>query len=192
MFDTLERLDKDITLSINHLSFEMGDHFWMLLSNTKLWFPLYLLIAVLLFKNLGWKKALVALSSIILTVVCCDQLANIFKNGFERLRPCYDCYMMSGGLHILEARSGFFGFFSAHSANAFGLAICSCLALREAVSHRQLNLYRWLIFSWAALVALSRVFVGKHFLGDILVGCLAGMLIGRAFGSLAAVVTRKL
>ena len=34
---------------------------------------------------------------------------------------------------------------------------------------------------WAALVSLSRVFLGRHFLGDILVGAAVGLLLGYLF-----------
>lgn len=191
MFEVLERLDQDVTLAINRLHFEMGDYFWQFFSDTKIWAPLYLYIAYLIFKNLEWKKALIVLSSIIFTIVACDQIANLFKDGAERLRPCYDAYMLSGGLHVLEARTGFFGFFSAHAANAFGLAICSYIGLRHDESHRY-DTYRWLIFVWAGLVAMSRIFAGKHFFGDVLVGTCMGLLIGWAFARLADHFIKKL
>lgn len=191
MLETLERLDQDLTLTINRLSSGTADYIWQLFSNTQVWFPLYIFIGYLLFKQLGWKKASVVLSFVVLTILACDQAANLFKDGFERLRPCYDSYMVQGGVHILERRTGFYGFFSAHSANAFGLAMCTSLTLRDTKSHRN-SLYRWLIFMWATLVAASRIFAGKHFLGDVLVGTAAGLLIGWFFAILARQLTSRL
>ena len=42
------------------------------------------------------------------------------------------------------------------------------------------------------LIGLSRIFVGKHFLGDVLAGFAVGILLGVLFGRLAELVCRKL
>ena len=43
----------------------------------------------------------------------------------------------------------------------------------------------------ATLVAVSRVFVGKHYLGDIIVGAIVGVLAGLAFANLAKWIIRR-
>ena len=45
-----------------------------------------------------------------------------------------------------------------------------------------------LIFTWAALLSISRIFVGKHYLGDVI----AGALIGSGYGALIAMAARWL
>lgn len=35
-----------------------------------------------------------------------------------------------------------------------------------------------MLFIWALLVSVSRVFLGKHFVGDVLTGALIGMTYG--------------
>ncbi|MCD8312694.1 MAG: phosphatase PAP2 family protein, partial [Bacteroidales bacterium] len=67
------------------------------------------------------------------------------------------------------------------AANAFGFAYCSFLALRTDRRLRYRG-YAAGIFTWAALVSVSRVFVSMHFFGDILVGTAAGCLIGAIWG----------
>jgi undecaprenyl-diphosphatase len=42
------------------------------------------------------------------------------------------------------------------------------------------------MFTWAALVAISRIFVGKHYLGDVIVGTLVGLIIGYTLGVIAS------
>ena len=179
---TVHHWDQDITLLINSFHSFITDNFFLFLSKKWFWVPLYGLIVGWLFYRLGWKKALITIVSIVLTIVACDQFSNLIKDGVARLRPCYSSRMLEGGLHMLEGRGNHFGFFSAHAANAFGLAVCSIMAFRNdsRLSYRN---YTRMILIWAALVSVSRVFAGKHYLGDVLVGvcigCLFGWLLGR-------------
>ena len=180
----IERFDQDLTLAVNSLHCSFSDAVWTLFSDRKIWYLLYLALAVLLFVRLGWKKALIVLSSVILTVVACDQCANLVKYSVARLRPCWDSYMVEGGLHRLEGKGSFYGFFSAHAANAFGVAVSVVTGFRSDKT-RSYRLLAWLLYCWAALVSISRVFAGKHYLGDILTGAAVGLALGYLFARLA-------
>ncbi len=169
-------LDQDVTLAINSFHCGFSDSVWKIFSNKDVWIPLYAVIAVLLVWRLGWKKAMVYILSVVLCIVVTDQFSNVVKDYVCRLRPCYEPSVLSRGLRLLEGAGGQYGFFSAHAANAFGLAVCSSQALKS--DGRGHGLYSWLIFVWAALVSISRVFVGKHYMGDVLVGVISGLLIG--------------
>lgn len=113
----------------------------------------------------------------VLTLVLCDQTSNLLKYSVARLRPCYSSQMLFGGLHVLENRGSFFGFFSAHAANAFGLAMCSSVLFRYDKKHTY-KAFIIMIFTWAALLSFSRIFVGKHYFGDITVGAMIGCIYG--------------
>jgi undecaprenyl-diphosphatase len=99
-----------------------------------------------------------------------------------------DEYMIANGLHILE-NGGKYGFFSAHSANAFGLVTCTLLGLKLD-SRMKYRGYAAFMYTWAFLVATSRIFVGKHYLGDCIVGMMVGIAAGLAFASLARYIIR--
>lgn len=186
MIHEIQVLDQDITLAINSLHSPFTDHVWMFFSSKTVWIPFYVLLLAFLVWKLGWKKALFVIMGIALTTLACDQGANIVKHSVERLRPCYDERMLHGGLNILEGRGGRFGFFSAHAADTFGLAACifGCLKMSRDTSRKWLGAG---LFCWAGMVSISRVFVGKHFFGDVLVG----IAVGLVFGSLFAWIVRE-
>ena len=184
-------LDQELTLALNALHSPFSDRIWQLFSNREIWFVLYAAVLVFFFLRLGWKRALVALGAWILTVVCCDQLANFTKDFFERLRPCWDLNMTGAGLHVLEGKGNLYGFYSAHAANAMGFATCSRLCFRFDES-RSYRAYAWCITLWGFLVGISRVFVGKHFLGDVLVGFCAGLFFGWLLARLAGWLIRRM
>ncbi|MBQ8060408.1 MAG: phosphatase PAP2 family protein [Bacteroidales bacterium] len=190
VIETLHRIDQDLTLLINNWSTPMTDSFWMMMSDKMFWIPAYLLCIYFLFLRLGWKKALIVLASAALAFALCDQFSNLVKHVVSRLRPSYSFRMLDGGLNVLEKRGGFYGFFSAHAANAFSLALCLIAGFRNDKTHT----YNWFCrcaLVWAVLVSVSRVFVGKHYLGDILVGALIGIAVGSLTGMAARYLINK-
>ena len=178
--DAVVRADQAATLWINSFHTPFTDSVWIFFSKMEVWIPLYALVAFVLFRRLGWKRALVALAAIALTAVCCDQAANLFKDWICRLRPSHDPLMLANGLYLPADAGGQYGFFSGHAANSFGFAAATLAIFRSDEGHSY-KAYGWAIFIWAFLVSLSRIFLGRHFLGDILVGAAVGMLLGWLF-----------
>lgn len=185
----IHRFDQDLTLTVNSWHSPVTDPIWEFFSNIPVWIPMYVLIIAFIIWRLGWKKGLIVTAGALLTFGFCDQFSNIIKDAVERLRPLNDEYMLINGLHVLE-KGGKYGFFSAHSANAFGLATSTLLGLRLDKRLKYRGYAAWM-YSWAFLVAVSRVFVGKHYLGDIIVGAIVGAAAGFAFASLAGWIIRR-
>ena len=185
------RLDQDITLAINSIHTQFTDLVWQTFSNSHVWFALYLIIAAFLVWRAGWKKGLVFVLSMALCLLACDQFANLIKFYVCRLRPCHDPYMLERGLRVLEDKGGLYGFFSSHAANSFGFAVCVSQGIKAA-RKQSYNWFAWVMFIWAALVSVSRIFVGKHYLGDILVGTLVGLVLGSVFASLGHYICSKI
>ena len=194
----IHRLDQDVSLWINGFHSEFSDFVWIFFSNIPVWIPMYVIIVGCLFWRLGWKKGLIITAAAFATFGFCDQFSNLIKDAVGRIRPVNDDFMIASGLHILE-RGGGFSFFSAHSANSFGLAASTVTGLRHCLGARSnataptwLKAYTWWMFSWAALVAISRVFVGRHYLGDVTVGSLVGLIAGYAFARLAILACKRI
>lgn len=183
-------LDQHITLAINLYDSSVPDALWQFFSMRAVWIPLYVLVAAALVWRLGWKRGLVYIVACALTVLACDQVGNLVKNAVQRLRPCWDLNMIEGGLRVLEHKGSLYGFYSAHAANAMGFAVCSYRGFLTDTRHRY-KVYPVLLGLWAVLVGMSRVFVGKHFMGDVCVGFAAGILFAWIFSALAARVAAR-
>ena len=183
-------VDKDITLAVNSWSSPFTDFLWKTFSDQQVWYLLYAVIAFFIIYRMGWKRGLAAILSLVLTVVLCDQTGNLVKNSVCRLRPCWDGYMIENGLRVLEGKGGQYGFFSAHAANAAGFAVCSAICFRLDKKHGY-GTYDKAIALWAFMVGVSRVFVGKHFVGDVAVGFAVGVIYGLATGLLCRRLTER-
>ena len=193
----IHKLDQLVTLEINSWDSSVTDPIWQFFSDKLVWAPMYAAIIALLIWKLGWKRGLMVLAGALLTFGFCDQFSNLVKHAVERIRPLHDEFMVSNGLNILE-KGGGFSFFSAHSANSFGLAFSTFLGMKlclrdsgSTITPKWLKAYGIWMFFWAAMVAVSRIFVGKHYLGDVIVGIIVGSLAGIAFGWLASFIAHK-
>lgn len=186
IWDKLEAMDKSFTLLINSYHTPFSDVFWTAVSGKLTWIPLYVLILILLVKRFGWKKTLIFLGITALTILICDQFANLVKHFFQRLRPCSDPWMIENGLHMPITPSSSFSFFSAHAANNFALASLLGYTLKKHDSKKHPDYF--IMYVWATLIAFSRIFVARHFFGDIFVGALVGIALGYLMGLVYSIV----
>lgn len=174
MLDQLKALDTKVFLYFNNLGTEFWDPFWIKVSEVGIWVPFYALLIVLLFYVLKPKSAAWALLIIALNVVATDQgSVRLFKQQFERPRPCHEPELQDQMRLVKSSCGGKYGFVSSHASNTFGLAMLLGLILKKRL--------KWmpaLLFFWAAMVAYSRVYLGVHYPADILGGALLGILIG--------------
>ena len=196
-WSNIHEIDQLLTLEINSWNSFITDPVWQFFSAKLVWAPMYAAIIALLIWKLGWRRGLVAVGAALLTFVFCDQFANLVKAAVGRIRPLHDTFMVDHGLHILE-RGGGLSFFSAHAANALGLATCTYFGLSRLLACPSGSKPKWLkaygtwMFIWAVLVAISRIFVGKHYLGDVMVGAAVGTLVGYLMAVAASKICKKL
>ena len=170
MLDSLIRLDTQWFLFLNSFHNAFFDVVMHTLSAVTIWIPLYLVFIFFIFRKLKM-KGFITLFFLILLVVCTDQGSDHVKNTVKRLRPSHNPEIAQLVHVVNNERGGNFGFFSSHAANTFGLALFLALFFKN----RKFSIF---IFSWAALVSYSRIYLGVHYVFDVLVGALFGLGIG--------------
>lgn len=190
-WNEIHKTDQLLTLKINSWDSSITDPIWQFFSNIPAWIPMYVLIVAFIIWRLGWKKGLIVTLAAVATFGFCDQFSNLIKDLVCRVRPLNDTFMLERGLNVLEKGSRSFSFFSAHAANAFGLATSTLIGLKLDNRMRYRG-YATLMYFWAFMVAVSRIFVGKHYLGDVIAGSLIGMTAGAAFAAAAIWTIRRL
>lgn len=178
MLETIQQIDTNIFLYLNGFHSPFFDVVMWWASNKFIWIPLYIGLLWLLIRQ-NPKKAGLLLLMILLLIVLSDQSANLAKFAFARLRPSNEPTLL-GLVHLVRNYSGGdYGFYSGHASSSFAVAVfVISLAGRQN---------KWLIplmLSYAVLISYSRVYLGVHYLGDVLVGALAGSIYGFAVSRL--------
>ena len=105
------QLDEQLFLFLNSLGSSTWDGFWLFMTNKYNMIPLYLFLLIYSFKHIGWKKGLWFVFTIALLISCTDQTTNLFKDGFERLRPCHDPDIAPLMRLMKNSCGGLYGFF---------------------------------------------------------------------------------
>ena len=160
-------------LFLNGINSSNFDIIFSWITNKKSWIPLYLLLLFVTALKFKW-KAIYVFIFIGLLILLADKVSVLlFKDVFERLRPCHNP-VISNVVHIINGHcGGEYGFVSSHAANSFAVAIFSGLLLK--------NHYKFVLSTlmfWAVLVSYSRIYVGVHYPGDVLGGAILGCFFG--------------
>ncbi len=166
MLDTLDTIDKYFLLLIHNNHNKLLNQFMPFITDPANWsIPIIALIFYLGFK--AGKKGKITLALIVIALSMTDSIcAQILKPFFERLRPSYS---LIDGLNLLVSKGGKWSMPSNHAANIFSLAV---------ILSYFYNRIKIPCFIFAITISLSRVYVGVHYPGDIIVGGLFGYLIG--------------
>lgn len=164
--------ERDLYFFLNGSDSTFLDSFMWLYSGKVVWLPLAAFILFVLVYKKNWRESILILVSIALVITLCDQFASHFcKPIFARYRPTHHPDFMDQVKIVFDYRSGLYGFISSHAANAFGFAMFMSLLLRN-------KMFTWTIFSWSVLTAYTRIYLGVHFISDVVCGMFAGIFFG--------------
>jgi undecaprenyl-diphosphatase len=147
------------------------DSVMMAAANKFTWIPLYALLLFLVWRKTKSKMWLVVLSVAIL-ITFSDQISvHLFKETFQRYRPCHNL-LLKDKIHLLNGEcGGLYGFVSSHAANTFALITFLILFFRRMD-------FALCMYLWASFVCYSRVYAGVHYPFDILGGMMLGIFLG--------------
>ncbi len=175
MLDQLLHYDTEIFLYLNNLGNTSWDGFWRFVTEKWSSIPIYAFLLYLIYKNYGWKGTLVILVSVALMITATDQLANLFKHGIKRPRPC-QVETLKATMRYVADGCGRYGYFSAHAANSMAAAVFLGLTLQKWYKYLP-----FLLLIWAVITGYSRIYLGVHYPLDLVTGMAIGGILGWLF-----------
>lgn len=174
--DSLLEFDRNLLLLLNGSSSQFVDGWMLALTSGFTWIPLYVALLYLVIKN---SETMTQIALVVgcaaLCVLFADGMADgIVKPMLARFRPCNDP-LLRDVVQVVDGyrANGEYGFFSAHAANTFSIAVFMCLVVRSGVLSTAL-------ITWSLVNCYTRIYLGVHYPFDVLVGLLWGGTVGVA------------
>ena len=166
MFETLDRIDRAVLLWVHDHHNDICDLIMPFITDADNWvLPILVLIFYLGFK--GEKRGKITLVLLIFALALTDSIcAQLLKPFFERIRPSH---LDLDGLQLLVFKGGKWSMPSNHAANIFTFAVILSYFYEK---------YKMPLLLLAYLIAFSRVYVGVHYLGDVIIGSIFGYALG--------------
>ena len=178
MIDFLDSLDRSLILVINGCNSELMDQFMWFFSGPFIVIPIVLIILWTLYQSYSLKQSGWILLGIIITIAIADlSSVYLFKEVFMRYRPSHHIEL-SQHLHFYQFENGDFykggkyGFVSSHAANYFALLVL----VYGLIEQYWIKILLVLI---TLIILYSRVYLGVHYVSDVICGAILGYLIAK-------------
>ena len=185
--DTIIQMDKQLLLAINGSDSLFIDYLAKTLTTAATWIPLYVsLFYVVVKNNDNFRRIICILACAGLCVLFAGTVDDLLvKPLVARLRPTHDFQIGMLVDTVDGYRGGKYGFFSAHAANTFSIAVFFSLLMRS-------RLVTLLLVGWSLTNCWTRLYLGVHYPLDILCGLLWGGSVGTGIYFLYRYVDRRL
>ena len=183
MIEKIVNLDRELFIFLNGLGSETYDGLWIIITHQVNWIPLFLLLLYFVHKKIGTKQTLYILLFVSFLILFTDQMTNLVKHHFLRLRPGNNPEINTL-IRVIQKRTSY-SFFSGHASNTMAVASFLFLIFRKKFK------YFGFIFFWPLIFAYSRIYLGLHYPSDILSGYLFGGIMGFLFFKLYQIVQKK-
>lgn len=191
MIESLKYLDRDLTLWINQQNAPFWDDvMWFISSST----PFLLLIFLAVFyanRKLGLRGMWIFVIFLIVTFALADLVSvRAFKEVFLRYRPSHNPNL-AGIISLYTQpngelyRGGLYGFVSSHAANFGALVTFIILYFKPKMKFVLIMIIAHL------LVIYSRVYLGVHYVGDVVGGSLVGIVCGLTIWKIRSLILSK-
>jgi len=173
LISKFEEIDRQALLAVNGSDSLFLDSMAHILTTALTWLPLYISLFYLVLKNNeNFRKVLLIVGCAGLCILFAGTVDDVIvKPTVARWRPTHDPFIGSMVDVVDGYRGGKYGFFSAHAANTFSIAVFFCWLVRNQLLSISLIL-------WSLTNCWTRMYLGVHFPGDILIGLIWGGIIG--------------
>lgn len=173
MIEYLLEADTQLFQFLNGFHAPWLDQLMFIVSGKWIWIPLYIWFLYLLYRKYNKKQFALMILAIVIGITASDQVASgVLKPLTHRLRPSHEPALASTIHLVNNYKGGKYGFASSHASNTFAIATLLFLSLSET------KMKYWWLFLWATIISYSRIYLGVHYPGDVLVGILIGALSG--------------
>lgn len=171
----IKDIDQSVTLFFNGSDSLFLDNLMIVITNTLSWSLLIITLIYIIFKNNSTKDSLLILLSIGVMIFVADRICSgLIKPTVARWRPSQDPNIMYIVDTVRNYRGGRFGFFSGHACNT----MCVAMFLSFLFRSKKLS---YVLFLWSITTTYTRLYLGVHYIGDILIGWIVGLIIGFYF-----------
>jgi undecaprenyl-diphosphatase len=172
MLEKVLEYERGLFFLLNGSNSATMDRFMWLVSNKFVWIPWIICLLFILSYKKDWRETIFIILAITLVITICDQLSSsLIKPWAARFRPTHHPDFMNEVKTVLNYRGGRYGFVSSHAANAFGCAAFTIRLFRN-------RFFTCTILAFACLNVYSRIYLGVHFISDVVGGIVIGIAIG--------------